>query len=198
MDQNTPKETSAEMHPAEGNPAGDSAATSPTGKAPKWDGDFDPERAARLVENLRGDNESLKAKLAELSAKLGEKEEAEKSEFEKLQSRAQKAEEELQRLRTEALVAKAAVKFGIPDELAEFITGSTEEEIFERAERLAQHAAARKAAEMPGRRKPRLVPGDTGAESGSEPISRDDLARMSPEEIRKARLDGRLDHLLGK
>lgn len=197
--QNIPAEgTSAEMHPAEGNPAENSAPADSSGKAPKWDGEFDPERAARLVENLRGDNESLKKKLAELSAKLGEKEEAEKTEFQRLQERAEKAERELQNLRTEALVMKAARKHGIPDELIEFITGSSEEEIESRAERLAQHMAAKKTADLPGKPKPKLVPGDGGGESGAEQLTREDLSKMTPEEIRQARREGRLDAVLGK
>lgn len=55
----TPPEPAA---PAKPEPAEPKPADEPKGKAPKFEGDFDPQKFERLVENLRGDVEAEKQK----------------------------------------------------------------------------------------------------------------------------------------
>lgn len=152
----------AETPPAEGAPAAPAAPASPaappaapaSGKAPNWDGDFDPARAARLVENLRAENAALKAATAKANTDTGQSAD---DRIAALEARAAKAERNL-------LVAEAVKAHGIPDDLVEFLTADTAEALTKQAEALAKHAK-KPADEVPGRPKPRLTPG-TG--SGSE------------------------------
>jgi len=160
--------------------------------APQWDGDFDPERAARLVANLRAENKAHKDALAAAQAKIAEFETAQMSDREKLEQRAATAETEL----TKALRMLAVRDLGLDKELAQFITGTTAEEIEAQAKTLAARLAPA-TPEPP--RKPTLAPvAGNGAETGdtSDPITREDLKRMTPDDIVAARKAGRLDHLL--
>jgi len=132
------------------------------GKAPGWEGDFDPDRAARLVTNLRDESKKAKDELADLRKKLAEKEDAEKSELQRIQERAERAEAELNQTRSALLVAEVAKEYGVP---ADLLNGSNREEIEARAKALADWAGASKrpADEVPGKPKPRLVPGSGAA-----------------------------------
>ncbi|MGW0920092.1 hypothetical protein ACWD3J_13880 [Streptomyces sp. NPDC002755] len=59
----TPPEPAAPATPAApSEPAEPTPASEPKGKTPKFEGDFDPARFEKLVENLRGDVEAEKAK----------------------------------------------------------------------------------------------------------------------------------------
>ena len=147
--------------PADGKAAPD-APTPDEGKTPGWEGDFDPERAARLVTNLRDESKKAKDELAELRKKLAEKEDAEKSELQRIQERAERAEAELNQTRSALLVAEVAKEYGVP---ADLLNGSNREEIEARAKALAEWAGAAKrpADEVPGKPKPKLVPGSGAA-----------------------------------
>lgn len=134
-------------------------------KSPGWEGDFDEERAKRLVTNLREEQGKTKAELAELRKKLAEKEDAEKTEFQRLQERAERAETELNQTRSALLVAEISKEYGVP---ADLLTGSNREEIEARAKALAEWAGPgkRPADDVPGRPKPKLVPGSGIAADG--------------------------------
>lgn len=144
-------------------PKNDTASES---KGPGWDGDFDPERAARLVTNLRDESKKAKEELAELRKRLSEKEDAEKSEFQRLQERAERAETELNQTRSALLVAEVSKEYGVP---ADLLTGANREEIEARAKALAEWAGAAKrpADDVPGKPKPKLVPGAGAVDEGS-------------------------------
>lgn len=144
----------------------DASTTDPQDKSPAWEGEFDPERAARLVFNLRDESKKAREKLAELEKKLAEKEDAEKSEFQRLQERAERAEAELAKTNSALLVAEVSKAYGVP---ADLLTGSNREEIEARAKALAEWAQApkRPADELPAKPKPRLIPG-TGGDSGAD------------------------------
>jgi hypothetical protein len=58
----TPPEPTAPAQPATPEPAEPAPATEPKGKTPKFEGEFDPAKFEKLVENLRGDVEAEKAK----------------------------------------------------------------------------------------------------------------------------------------
>lgn len=135
------------------------ATTAPSdGKSPGWEGEFDAERAARLVTNLREESKKSKDELAELRKKLTDKEDAEKSEFQRLQDRAERAETELNATRSALLTAEIGKEYGVP---AELLTGANREEIEAKAKALAEWAAAAKrpSDDMPQKPKARLVQG---------------------------------------
>lgn len=169
MDPNASTET-PDTPPAE-------PATPPASeKAPKWEGEFDPERAARLVENLRKEAAETKARLAAYEKAQQEREDAEKSEAQRLAERAQRAEDEAKAARRELIAAKVVAKHGLPESAVSFLTGDTEEEIEAKAQALAELASVgkRPADEIPGKPKPRLTPGQ--GESESEGFDPDAMA----------------------
>jgi hypothetical protein len=141
-------------------------ATDP-GKAPTFTGEFDPERAARLVENLR-------TELEEAKAKIRAREDAEKTDLQKAQERAEAAEAALVKATLDTATAKAAQAHKIPDDLLEFITGATAEEIEAKAKRLGEKLAATDGTPADNgtgtpstRPTPRLVPGQGSGDTGS-------------------------------
>lgn len=147
--------------------ADNTANTDPkTDKGPGWEGEFDPDRAARLVNNLRDEGKKYKEELAELKKRLAEKEDAEKSELQRIQERAERAEKELNETRSALLVAEVAKEYGVP---ANLLDGKDREEIEARAKALAEWASASKrpADDLPGRPKPKLVPG-SGSDGDDE------------------------------
>jgi len=162
----------------------------PTAKS--WDGDFDPQRAQKLIENLRSDIEKLKNDKRSYAEKLKAYEDAEKSEFQKLQEQVQEYEAQLRELTRE----KVALKHGLSEDLLEFVSGETVEEMEERARRLAEKLAPKKD-ETPtsSRPTPKLVPG-TGAPDDA-PITREALKTMAPEKVMELMKQGALRHLLG-
>lgn len=167
-----PTEAAEESAP----PASENPPADPTEeKTPKWDGDFDPDRAAKLVANLRSDLETAKNELKATREQLGEKEEAEKTEFQRIQDRATAAEQEANNAKLELMRLRVAKEHSLPDDLMEFLTGDSEEDLAAKAQRLAEYAAG-PAAEVPGRPKPRLRPGtgedpSTGSAADFDPAA---------------------------
>jgi len=141
-------------------PAQDPApAKAPTpAKVPKWDGEFDRERAERLIANLR-------AELDEVKGRLKNREDAEKSELQRAIERAEAAESRASELEIKTLVAEAVTAHKLPPHLAKYVTGKTAEEIAESAKSLAADFGVSADSDpdpQPERRpKPRLVPGHT-------------------------------------
>ncbi|MEU4568670.1 hypothetical protein [Micromonospora sp. NPDC023956] len=131
---------------------GDPSTTppAPSDKAPKWEGDFDPDKAARLVANLRDE-------LAAVKGRLKTREDAEKSDLQKAQERAEKLAADLKAERQK----DAAKSHKLPASLAKHLTGETAEEIAASAKALADELglAQTEAEPLPGRPKPRLRPG---------------------------------------
>lgn len=144
------------------------SASDNTGKSPEWDGDFDKDRAARLVANLREESKKAKEELAAIRSKLSEKEDAEKTEYQRLTERAERAERELESTKTTLMVAEVAKEYGVP---ADLLSGSSREEIEARAKALAEFAGSLKkpAEDVPSKPKPRLIPGQ-GAEAITEDV----------------------------
>lgn len=180
--------------PAPAAPAVPPAATPPTPAAPKWDGDFDPERAARLVENLRAEVAGLKTQNTEAQAKLTQYETAQLTEAEKLSQRAATAEAELAKTRREVAVRDALEANGLPKDAARFLTGETAEEIAESAKAFAALAPAKSAEPADPPIPPTLpVPGHgsdpVGAGAQVDPSA---LAGMSDAEIMAAYREGRI------
>jgi septal ring factor EnvC (AmiA/AmiB activator) len=146
-------------------PVAPTAPTAPdAGKAPTFTGEFDQARAERLVENLRSE-------LADTKAKLKTREDAEKSDLQKLQERAEVAEKALAEATKKAAhataKAAAAAAHKLPEDLHEFLTGETPEELTAQAKKLAERfglsPATGETAPQAGRPQPRLVPGQGSA-----------------------------------
>ena len=110
----------------------------PKSATPPWGTDFDPERAWTLVQNLRTEKAALKTERDNLSKAQQEIEDAKKSDLEKAQDKASKLEKDAAEARRELLTERAIRKYGVPDDLAEFVNGADEAEINAKAERLAK------------------------------------------------------------
>ncbi|MGC5319307.1 hypothetical protein ACPXB5_11275 [Micromonospora arida] len=140
-----------------------STAKPATGKAPDWDGPYDEERAAKLIENLRGELDAVRGKLKT-------REDAEKTELQRAQEAAAEARREATQARQEAARTAAIAKHGLTDADAEWLRGESAEEIEASAAKLAARFAP-PATEEPttdARPKPRLVPGHSAADSGGD------------------------------
>lgn len=142
-----------------GTPAASETAATTDDAAPTWDGEFDADRAARLVANLRSEKAALKSELAEVKKALSEKEEASTAELQRLLERSEKAERELNELRTKSLISAQLREHGLPEDLAEFVPGGTEEEIVSRVAKLAEKFGPKPLA---GKPRAKLVPGEGG------------------------------------
>lgn len=106
---------------------------------------------ARKWEARAKANKSAAEKLAELA----EIEESSKSEAQKLAERAEAAEKALAEAKAESLRLSVIAKHGIPEEYQEFVSGSTEEELVAKAEKVkklieAQAATPTRHAVVPG------------------------------------------------
>lgn len=166
-------QTAAPEAPETAAPAAEPATPPAEPAQQKWAGEFDAERAARLVDSLRKE-------LAEAKGKIGARDAADMTEVQKLTARAETAERELAEARTANLRAAVAARFGLPAELAEFLTGTDEAAMTAQAEVLAKTAAPQAPpAEMPGRPVARMMPGHA-AHAG------DDDAAFDPAAVAKA------------
>jgi uncharacterized protein involved in type VI secretion and phage assembly len=143
-------------------------------QTPPWGDDFDAATAWSLVKNLRADKSSLQEKLTaaetardELAATAQAAEDAKKTDDQKLADRLAAAEKAAADANRELLITKVRAKHEIPDELADFLTGSTEAEIEAQAAKLASVKPASKEPEAEidpatGKPKPALTPGHGG------------------------------------
>lgn len=130
-----------------------SAATpsAPQGEqAPPWGDDFDPARAWKTITSLRDKEKELSSKLSGYERAAKEREDAEKTEAQKLADRLAEAEKAADEARTELLRSRIAAKHKLPPELAELLTGKTEEELEAKASVLAEHLGGKKPP-VPGR-----------------------------------------------
>ena len=146
----------------------------PATQQPRWEGDFNPERAARLVQNLRDDLTKAKNEAKAASDALQVKSDAEKSELQRATDRAEKSERALLAAQLEVLRTTIARKHNLPDELVQFVTGNTEAELEKQAAALASYAnkgLPDSAGEL-GKTKPRprLVPGHSTDDRNNGPF----------------------------
>jgi hypothetical protein len=131
-----------------------------------FDGEFDAERAKRLIENLRADKEKQAARLAEFERAAQERADAEKSELQKAIERAERAEKQAAEFAKAQMKREALKAHGLSDDLADFIHGDTAEELGARAKALAEKlGAVGKSDDSPLAAKPkaRLTAGHEGA-----------------------------------
>jgi hypothetical protein len=136
---------------------------------PPWGDDFDAARAWTLVQNLRAD-------LAKAKEKRQERDPDSDAKITAAETRATAAERAL-------YVERALRKFPEVEDLVEFLTGDTEEEIAAKAERLASHGkpageSTDNSGDAPsGKPQPALTPGHGGAEP--DPFDPDAIAKRA-------------------
>lgn len=190
---NTPTEgtpapaTGQEPTPAQTPPA------QPTQPAQTWQGEYDPERAARLVDNLRTEAQGYKTEIATLREKVAGFEQAQLSDAEKLTQRAESAETELVTARREAVM----LRHGLPDEAAELMSGTTVEEINARAEKLKGLFGTRQTQEPEPLPSTLPIPGNGADPQAVSQLTREQFEAMSPPEQMAAYRAGRLKNITG-
>ena len=160
------------------------AAAEDTAKQVDW------EAEARKWKELSRKNESRMKENAEKARLYDEAQEQGKSELQKAQEAAAKAEARAAAMEAEAMRAKVAAATGVD---ADLLSGSSEEELRASAERLL----AWRGAQIP-KGAPATDAGVRGEEiRAAKQLTRDDLKKMSPSEIIKARKDGQLNNIMG-
>lgn len=101
-------------------------------RVPTFVGEFDPERAARLVANLRADLGRSETELQSLRAQVAKSAEPDAD----LQARLAALEDRARTAEHEVAVARVVQAAGLPAELAEFLTAGTTEGLTEQADKL--------------------------------------------------------------
>jgi hypothetical protein len=132
---------------------------------------------------------------ADKAKRFDEFEESQKTELQKAADAAAAAKAEADATRAELARVQAAVKHGLTEEDLELLgTHGTAEEIDARAEKLAARIKSADAAKP----KPDFGGGDRGTDVTAKggQLTRDDMRRMSPDEIVKAQEEGRFDDLV--
>lgn len=172
--------------------SGDSPAAQDTPVAAAEDTapQVDWEAEARKWKELSRKNESRMKENAEKARLYDEAQEQGKSELQKAQDAAAKAEARAAAMEAEAMRAKVAAATGVD---ADLLSGSSEDELRASAERLL----AWRGAQVP-KGAPAADAGVRGDEiRAARQLTRDDLKKMSPAEIIKARQDGQLNNIMG-
>lgn len=167
-----------------------SAQDAPAAAAEDTAPQVDWEAEARKWKELSRKNESRMKENAEKARLYDEAQEQGKSELQKAQEAAAKAEARAAAMEAEAMRAKVAAATGVD---ADLLSGSSEDELRASAERLL----AWRGAQVP-KGAPAADAGVRGDEiRAARQLTRDDLKKMSPAEIIKARQDGQLNNIMG-
>jgi len=105
---------------------------------PPWgdEKDFNPEKAWKLIQNLRGDSDKSKAERDSLAKKVKEHEDASKTESEKAAERAAQAEKTAATATVEAARLRVALKKGLTEAQAKRLIGDSEEDLAKDADEL--------------------------------------------------------------
>lgn len=103
-------------------------------QTPPWgsDEEFDPQKAWRLIQNLRDENSELKPK----AQKLKELEDEQKSEQERLTEKLTETEKRAAEAELKAARLEVATEKGLPKSSVKFLTGTTAEELEASADEL--------------------------------------------------------------
>lgn len=174
-------ETGGDAPAAQAAPA---AAAEDTAQQVDW------EAEARKWKELSRKNESRMKENAEKARLYDEAQEQGKTELQKAQDAAAKAEARAAAMEAEAMRAKVAAATGVD---ADLLSGSSEDELRASAERLL----AWRGAQVP-KGAPAADAGVRGDEiRAARQLTREDLKKMSPAEIIKARQDGQLNNIMG-
>ncbi|WP_405061890.1 hypothetical protein OG474_09615 [Kribbella sp. NBC_01505] len=152
----TPEATATPATPA--TPAAPAAEATP---AVVFDGPYDEDRAKKKIEAQADDLKKAREKLAAFEAAEKTRAEAEMTELQRVQARADAAEKALAAATAQTLVATLAAEFGVP---AVLLTAADEAGLRAQAEAIkALLPAGTPAATPPGRPAPAATPGTGGA-----------------------------------
>jgi hypothetical protein len=169
------QQPNAAAAPAEG-------ATGPEAPAP-WGEDFDPARAWKTIQAQRDEAKTLREELGKFRKAQQDAEEAEKTEAQKAAEQATKAEAQMKAAQREVWKLRAAVKHSLPEELAELLSGETEEDVQKVAERLAGYVTKATGEAGPPSKKPKpaLTPGESAPDASAkfDPVAIAEAARKS-------------------
>jgi hypothetical protein len=188
-----PANAPANQAPANQAPAPE-AATPPAASAPTWDGDFDPERAARLVENLRAESKQHKEALAKAQARIAEFEQAQMTEQEKIAHRAETAEKQL----ADAHRRLAVLTHQLPESAVRFLTATTPEEIEAQAKELAEAFPAPADSSSTSLPPTMPIPGNGSDPANAAQLTREQFDALSPAERMRAYREGRTRNIGGR
>lgn len=123
-------------------------------EAKPFEGEYDPQRARKLIDKLRDENAALKK-----------------------QKEAPQADPESDKLRVENLQLRVAIELGIPEKLASRLRGSTREELIEDAAELMDTVSPRREEPKSQQPRPRLK-GGSQPEEEPEVSAKDIAARL--------------------
>lgn len=173
-----------------GGEASDSQDAPVAGGAAEKAQETDWEAEARKWKELSRKNESRMKENAEKARLYDEAQEQGKSELQKAQEAAAKAEARAAAMEAEMMRAKVAASTGVD---ADLLSGSSEEELRASAERLIAWRGAQVSKGAPS--------SDAGIRGEQiravKQLTREDLKKMSPSEILKARKEGQLNDIMG-
>lgn len=175
-------EPQAARAPVEGTESAPETATPDLGDGGKKA--LDAERRAR--------RQAEKA-ATDAAARIKEYEDRDKTESQKLTEQLAALKAEAATAKAEALRLRVAAELGLPGDLHEFLTGDDEESVRAKAQKLM---AATAAATGPRQPAPDLTQGAKQGGTGTDQLSRADLARMTPQEIVAAQEAGRFNDLM--
>lgn len=164
-------------------------ATEEKPSTPPWGENFEPERAWRLIQNLRGDNEGLKKERDDARAEAAEFRTAAEKSGEDRDKALKAAVERAEKAERDLAIRKHNLPDDVVEEFADYLSGSPEE-VDARAARLAARLSKASETEtppvededndeggdIPAKPKPALTPGHGG----------DDAAPFDPAAIAAA------------
>lgn len=178
-DTNTPAETTTSAPAGAAVPA--TSTNDTTAPAAEFEGEFDKERAAKLVENLRADKAKMAERLAAFETAEQAAREAQMSEVEKAQAAVAKLEAEIAK-RDKVLADMTAAqqrrdilarhKIEEDDDVKALLDGVPADQLEARVTALVKlrGPARESAAEaIPGKPTPRLTPGHQGNDANGTP-----------------------------
>lgn len=151
----------------------------PPEKDPPWgsDDDFSPQRAWKLITDIRGDLDKVKGERDDLQGKVKTFEDSTKSDTDKLGERATSAEKRATEAERLAARLSVALDKGLTKTQAKRLVGETEEELAADADELLKDFQGDDGQEPPRRPRERLRP---GAAPAAEP-EESDPAKLAEE-----------------
>ncbi len=187
-------DTPATDTPAEAAPQTAAASTdTPAPTPPASDGDSLGDGGKKALAAERSARRAAEKAAAEALARVKEFEDQGKTELERLTEQIAQADARAKQAESEALRLRVAADTGLPSDLQEFLTGDSEEQLRERAAKLM---AATNAASEPRRPAPDPSQGAKTTSGAGDQLTRADLARMTPQQIREAQDAGRFADLM--
>lgn len=121
-------------------PKPDPEKKDPPEAKPPWgsDEEFDPAKAWKLIQDVRDDAKKAKAEREELRGKVKTHEDATKSDQQKLEERATRAESKAAAAETDAARLRVALRKGLTETQAKRLVGDNEEELEKDADELLE------------------------------------------------------------